>query len=467
MAVPLSSLESLPVAILGAGLTGLNAARALAAAGRSAAVFDGGNAVGGVIRSELDPAGWLIEAGPNSLQETPAVAALVRELGLASARQVASSAAKNRYIVREGKLRPLPLSPPGFLRSGVFSVGTKLRLAREFFYPKGTRLNDLPLADFFQQHFGAELLAYALDPFVSGIYAGDAARLSARHAFPSLWKAEQTHGSLIRAQIANARARRARGEPPGPPSIISFTEGLASLPRALAAALPAGTVRLGKVVRQLSLTPSGWTIDAAPEERFGQVILALPGPALARLQIGPPGETMAVLSALAKQEHPPVTSLFLGYRREDVAHPLDGFGVLLPSIERRLPLGVLFNSTLFPGRAPAGHVALTVMLGGARNPRLAGEALEDQLPLVQKELASLLGVRGAPVLVRRTHWPHAIPQYLLDHEIHLQGLADAEQRYPGLHIGGPVRDGIGLPACLAAGRRLATAALGLSSPAGE
>lgn len=460
MATRTPSFESLPIAILGAGLTGLSAARALTLAGRQAVVFDAGPTVGGVIRSERDADGWLFEAGPNSLQQTPEIATLVDELGLAPVRQIASPAAKNRYIVRDGKLRPLPLSPPGFFRSGVFSLRTKLKVAREFFYPRVPRLNDLPLADFFQEHFGPELLAYALDPFVSGIYAGDPTRLSARHSFPSLWKAEQTHGSLLRAQIANARARRARGEPSGPPAIISFKEGLATLPRALAAALPADALRPETTVRRLSPGPSGWVIDAAPQERFARVILALPGTALATLEIGAPGAPTS-LASLALQEHPPVTSLFLGYRREDVAHTLDGFGVLLPSIERRAPLGVLFNSTLFAGRAPSGHVALTVMLGGARNPGLAGQPQEYQLPIVQKELAALLGVRRPPVFVRRTHWPRAIPQYLLDHDAHLHVLAAAEQRHPGLLIGGPVRDGIGLPACLAAGRRLANAALEL------
>jgi oxygen-dependent protoporphyrinogen oxidase len=119
----------------------------------------------------------------------------------------------------------------------------------------------------------------------------------------------------------------------------------------------------------------------------------------------------------------------------------------------------LFNSTLFPGRAPQGHVALTVMLGGARQPELAGQPIEYQLHVVQKELASLLDVRGEPVFVRRNHWPRAIPQYQLDHDAHLDVIRAAEQRHAGLHIGGPVRDGIGLPACLSAGQRLARAAL--------
>jgi len=469
-AVPLSALscyfsstvanhsKNLPIAVLGAGLTGLSAAYRLAQAGRRVVVFDSAPAPGGVIRSERRPEGWLIETGPNSLQETPFVAALIRELGLSQSRVVAAPAAKNRYIIRDGQLRALPTSPPGFLTSRTFTLGTKIRLLREYFHPRLPRLADVSLATFIREHFGQELVDYALDPFVSGIYAGDPARLSARHAFPALWKAEAEHGSLIRAQIASARAKRARGEPSGPPPIISFSEGLATLPLALAASLPADSLRLSCPVEQLTPAPGGWFIDAAPHERFYRVILALPAPALARLRLGALGQPTS-LASLDHLEHPPVTSLFMGYRREDVAHELDGFGALLPSCERRSLLGVLFNSTLFPGRAPHGHVALTVMLGGTRSPELAQLPIDKQIALVQKELRSLLGVREEPVFTSRTHWPQAIPQYLLNQDEHLQVLASAEKRCPGLLIGGPVRDGIGLPACLAAGERLAKAAL--------
>ena len=449
--------QSLPVAILGAGLTGLAAARHLARAGRNVVVFEAAPRPGGVIQSDRANDGWLVESGPNSLQETPAVAALIRELGLESARQVAAPAAKNRYILRDGKLRPLPLSPPDFFRSDVFSPRTKFRVFREVFRRRQPRLNDLPLADFFREHFGRELLDYALDPFVSGIYAGDAAKLSARHSFPTLWKAEHEHGSLIRAQIKSAKAKRVRGEPSGPPPIISFAEGLATLPRALAATLPPGALRLDVRVSQISPSRDGWIIDASPTERFSRVILALPAPALARLTIGSPG-AQSSLASLDHLEHPAVASLFLGFRREQVAHPLDGFGVLFPSAEKRSLLGVLFNSTLFPGRAPAGHVALTVMVGGARHGELARRPLEEQLPVVLRELSEILGVSGAPVFARRTFWPRAIPQYQLNHDAHLEVIAAAEQRHAGLFIGGPVRDGIGLPACLAAGERLGLAA---------
>jgi len=453
----------LPVAVIGAGLTGLSAAHQLSLSGKSVRVFDAAPAPGGVLQTEINPAGWLVEAGPNSLQQTREVTDLLRILGLEGERVCASPAAKNRYVLRAGRLRALPASPGALLTSSFFSLRSKLAVFLELRRRPLPRLKDLPLSEFIREHFGDEFVNYALDPFISGIYAGNADHLSARLAFPSLWQAEHQHGSLIRAQIAAGKAKRALGEPSGPAPIISFREGLATLPRALAAALPAGSLELNITVESLLPQPDGaWLIRCQRRgethtTRAASVLLALPASGLARLSIGPPGSPTS-LASLDALEHPPVTSLFLGYRRADVAHALDGFGALMPSCEKCPLLGVLFNSTLFPGRAPEGHVALTVMIGGTRQPELARLPLEKLLPLVQAELVRILGVRDQPVFIRRTAWPRAIPQYKLDHDHHLAVLIAAESRNPGLFIGGTVRDGISMPNCLASGAKLAARA---------
>ncbi len=458
-----TSAAQLPFAVIGAGLTGLSAAHHLARAGHPVRIFEAAPAAGGALRTEIHPDGWLIEAGPNSLQENAEVTRLLATLGLGAERLRADPAAKNRYIVRDGVLRALPTSPAAFLTSSFFSFGTKLKFLSELTRRPLPRTEDLSLSAFIREHFGNELVTYALDPFTSGIYAGNADLLSARHAFPSLWQAEHEHGSLIRAQLAAAKAKRARGEPSGPTPIISFRSGLASLPRALVSSLPPSSLELSAEIDTLLPQPDGtWLIrwfrsGKACTERVRKVLLALPASALARLAIGSPGMPTS-LASLDTLEHPPVTSVFLGYRRADVAHPLNGFGALIPSIEKRSLLGVLFSSTLFPGRAPAGHIALTVMVGGTRRPDLACLPLEKLLPIIQAELASLLGVRGEPVFVRSTAWPHAIPQYKLNHDAHLDVLASAETRQPGLLIGGTVRDGISMTNCLAAGAKLATRA---------
>jgi oxygen-dependent protoporphyrinogen oxidase len=165
------------------------------------------------------------------------------------------------------------------------------------------------------------------------------------------------------------------------------------------------------------------------------------------------------LSTLAEMEHASVASLYLGFRRDQVTHPLDGFGLLIPSVEKRAVLGVIFSSTLFAGRAPEGHVALTVMAGGTRRPDLAALAPDALLAAVQSDLAMLLGVRGEPVFLRHHAWQRAIPQYNLGHERFLGAITRSETDHPGLFIGGQARDGIGLPDCAAAGLRLADKAL--------
>jgi oxygen-dependent protoporphyrinogen oxidase len=453
----------LPIAIIGGGITGLAAAHRLARQGRAFRLFESSARPGGNVRTERHDDGWLIETGPNSLQLTPAVAALLEELNLSPL--TASPAAKNRYILRRGCPVPAPASPPAFLKSPLFTFSAKLRLFGDLLARPRNRTTDVCLADFIASHFGREVVDYGLRPFVSGVYAGDAQKLSARHSFPTLWEAERRHGSLIRAQLASAKAKRARGEPSGPPSIFSFTDGLEALPHALAAHLPAGSVEFN--ARIADLTPGNpWKIrwsrsdgGLAPQtEFFSAVILALPAAALAALPIGTMGERP--LADLAEINYPPVSSLFLGYKRDQVRHPLDGFGMLVPPAENRVPLGVLFNSTLFPGRAPAGHVALTVMTGGALRPELAHLEDDPLLTRVRNDLAELLGVSGDPVFVRRTVWPRAIPQYNLGYERFLDLIARTETAHPGLLVGGHVRDGISVPNCLAAGEKLAARALG-------
>lgn len=446
--------------MLGAGITGLTAAHRLAAAGCHVRVFESTGRIGGAIGSERVD-GWLVEHGPNSLLENePALRTLIAELGLADERVVANPAAQKRFIVRDGRPVPVPMSPPALLTSPLFSLRGKLGILSELFTRPRVRTTDLSLAEFVRSHFGAEAVAYGLNPFVSGVYAGNPDKLSSRHAFPALWATERRHGSILRGQIARTKERRARGEPAA--GIISFREGLQTLPNALAARLPAGTLALNARIDVL-LTKPHWHVvwnDGADvhTEAFDAVVSALPAAGLASLRFGTLSERP--LASLETIEHPPVTALFLGYPRARVAHALDGFGVLVPAVERRQVLGVLFSSTLFPGRAPAGHVALTVMVGGSRQPELAALAPERLLERIQPDLAGLLGVQGDPVFVRATHWRRAIPQYNLGHERHLEAMTACENAHPGFFIGGQARDGIAVPACVAAGEKLARRALG-------
>jgi oxygen-dependent protoporphyrinogen oxidase len=206
----MSGLTPKSIAIIGGGITGLTAARRLHSAGFVVTVFEKNPQVGGAIAT-TEKDGWSIEAGPNSLQQTPEVADLVSELGLENERILANHAAKKRFIVRKGKLVPVPLSPAGVLTSPLFSPGARLRVLTEMLTRPRVRTTDTSLASFVSAHFGREIVDYGLNPFVAGVYAGDPEKLSARYAFPRLWQLERKHGSLLRGFRAEARERRARG----------------------------------------------------------------------------------------------------------------------------------------------------------------------------------------------------------------------------------------------------------------
>ncbi len=450
------SSASKSIAVIGGGLTGLTAACRLHREGHRVTVFERTARPGGVIASHAE-AGWLAEAGPNSIQETPEITALVNELGLARDRQVANPAARNRFIVRRGRLVPVPLSPPALLVSPLFSLRARFKVLRELLSRPRLRTTDTSLASFVAAHFGQEIVDYGLNPLVAGVYAGDPDKLSARYAFPNLWQLERRHGSLLRGFRAQAAERRARGESSGLVPIISFERGLQALPEALANALPPGSVRPGTQVTSL-IPGRPWKIiasegDTVQSADFDAVLLALPAPALAQLVFGTLAERP--LASLDHLPSPPVSSLFLGFRRDQVRHPLNGFGALLPARERRSLLGVLFSSTLFPGRAPDGHVALTVFVGGMRQPDAGRLATPELLAAVLPDLRELLGITGDPVFTRHSFWPKAIPQYNVGHERFLEPLVQCENRYDGLFIGGNSRDGISLPDCVRSGLKLA------------
>ena len=443
-----------PVAILGGGITGLTAAYELRKREIPFVLFEAGSRVGGVIRTHHQE-GFLAECGPNTLLNTsPKIGELIRNLGLEPNRLETNPAARNRYIVRAGRPVPMPLSPFQFLGSELFSLGTKMRLLTEPFRARAAANKEESLAEFTVRRLGSEFLDYAINPFIAGVYAGDPRRLSVKHALPKLYALEQKYGSLIKGQILGACARKKRGTiAKNKAKMISFDRGLQVLTDALGRHL-AESIRLNASIVALEKTESGWQIQemqAQPDtpKNFSAVLLTAPAHRLAKLKIH--DQNNINLSRLSEIYYPPVSSVVLGFHRQDVAHPLDGFGMLIPEVENFHILGAIFSSSLFPHRAPEGQVTLTCYLGGVRAPELALQDTEKIVRMTLADLSELLGVRGRPCFTHHSTYPKAIPQYEVGYGRFKDFMNEFENAHPGLLLAGHFRDGISLSDSILAG----------------
>jgi protoporphyrinogen/coproporphyrinogen III oxidase len=435
------------VAIIGGGITGLTAAFRLQQRGVPTTVYEATGRVGGVIRSAQRD-GYLAEFGPNTILETsPKIASLVRDLGLEDHRLYSDPRAGRRFIVRGGRPLNVPGSPAGFFASPLFSLSAKLRLLREPFVPPAPPDAEESVAELVLRRLGQEFLDYAINPLVAGIYAGDPARLSVKHAFPKLHALEQRYGSLIKGQILGARERKRRAEVSKQTAPkVSFRGGLQDLVQGLQHQL-ADALRLEAPVRRVARTEHGWRVTAGSGSResageHSAVLFAAPTYQLAELQVEAGSELS--LKPLVEVRYPPVASVVLGFRRADVAHPLDGFGMLIPQVERTHILGTIFSSSLFRDRAPTGHVTLTSYVGGTRAPELTSRPEEELVALTCRDLRAILGVSGPPTFQHVVVYPRAIPQYEVGYGRFKDLMTRIETQAPGLFFAGHYRDGIAL-----------------------
>jgi len=440
------------IAIIGSGITALARAWQLVQRGHTVRVLEQGEEIGGAIRSHREGA-YLAEEGPNSIQvNSHEVDAFLKSVpGLEARGITASDEARKRFILRNGRPQAVPTGPLSAIATPLWSPGGKLRVLKEPFVPAIAADEEESAADFVRRRLGDELYRYAINPLIGGIYAGDPEQLSLRHAFPKLYALEQNHGGLIRGALAKMRAGRKSDAPKTNKRILSFKDGLAELPRLLAAAL-GDAVRTNVSIESIHRSGGKWIIDdSIGRHRFDGVILTTPAHALSKLPLEAPLRER--LSFLAGIDYPPVSVLSLAFKRAEVAHPLDGFGVLVPECEGRSVLGVLFPSSLFEGRAPEGEVLLTAFVGGARQPDLAVPDTDALLATVLPELRALLGVSGEPTFVHHKHWPRAIPQYKLGYGELLARMDAVEKDHPGLRLAGNYRDGISLSYCIEAAFR--------------
>lgn len=444
------------VGIIGGGITGLIAAYRLQKNGLEPIVFEATDRVGGVIKS-VRTNSYLADLGPNAILETTLqFKELFSELGLGEQLLYSRPDAENRYLVRYGRPIALPLSFIKFFSSPLFSLSAKLTLLKEPFIPKRNDDQDETVADLVLRRLNREWLDYAINPLVAGIYAGRPEVLSVKYGFPRLYEAERKYGSLILAQILGAKDRRKEGRiPKYSAKKLSFEEGLEVLPRRIKELL-GEQIKLKHRVIEITYVSKGWIITSITNNEpkkynVNAVLLAAPAYELEKITLN--GKKF--LNPLGKIYYPPVASVVLGFRRRDVGHPLDGFGMLVPEKEPFQILGTLFSSSIFEGRALDGYVTLTTYLGGSRNPELALLPEDKLISITLKDLKILLNINGHPRFELCGIYEKAIPQYELGYERIIGFISDLEQIYPGLFFAGHYKDGISVSDCILSGINVA------------
>jgi oxygen-dependent protoporphyrinogen oxidase len=433
---------------VGGGISGLVCAYALRKAGIDAQLVEASPRPSGVIRSERRD-GFLLELGPQSFNGTAPLIELCRDLGI-EGQLVQAPRHAARYVLVDGALRQVPLSPPAFFASSLFSAGTKWSILRDLFGTSRPPEQDESVAAFVRRKFSAELLERLVGPFVSGIYAGDPEQLSLRGAFPQLHAAEKSAGSIVRGMM---RAARAKKGPRERPTLLSFRDGNETLIHALATRL-GSALRCGAEVTRIQPGAGGAAekfevrINAGGSEEIieaGQLILATPTNVSAKLLNY---VDVSFERALGGVVYAPVAIVSLGYRKSDVGHTLEGFGFLVPRSTGLSILGSVWNSSLFPGCAPDGHVLLTSFVGGATDPQAVTRGSPDLISLVHQEIAPVLCLRQAPIFSNVEIYERAIPQYNLGYTHRLEALEALRPKYPDLWLTGNYLRGPAIGACV-------------------
>jgi protoporphyrinogen/coproporphyrinogen III oxidase len=446
--------DSADVVVIGGGIAGLAAAYDLSAAGRTVRVLDGGHTPGGVMQTErMD--GWVVDRGPDSfLVQKPAALTLCTDLGL-EPRLISTLEPRTAYVLRDGRLHPLPegsflgfpVSLRGLAMSPLFTPLGKARMALEALVPPRTLEpdEDESIAEFVARRFGREAVDYLAEPLLAGIHAGDVDRLSVRLLFPRLVDTENQHGSLLRAFRALKPKPSARG------AFVSLAGGVGELVDALVARLPPGSVVPGCRATSVERDPAGYVLaTGAGPFTARAVLLAVPSYEAATLLRGLDAPLAALCDGV---DYASTATVALGYRAEQVAHPMRGTGFVVPRAEGRALLAATWVTSKWPGRAPPGHVLLRAFFGGGRDPQRLDQHDDQGLAhLATQELGEVLGITGPPVLTRVARWIRQSPQYVVGHGRRVRKIDAGFDAHPGLFGAGSGFGAIGIPDCIAHGR---------------
>jgi protoporphyrinogen/coproporphyrinogen III oxidase len=455
-----TTIESVDVAIIGGGVSGLAAAYEVRQRAQSVVVLERERRPGGIIETER-LGEFVIDTGPDALLvQKPAAVALCHELGLAD-RLIATKLPRTAFILRGGRLHPLPgssiLGFPTRLKplfeSSLFSLSAKVRMAIEPFIPPRRASEDESIADFVRRRFGSEAIAYIAEPLLAGIHAGYVDRLSMRALFPRLVEAEAT-GSVMRA-FRRDQATRPDGV------FRSFPGGIGEIVDGLIGALPNESVRLSSNVTQIEKGGGGYTIhiDGQPAVRARAVILAIPAFGAADLLRGLDSDLAAACQTI---RYLSTAVVVFAFPREAVQHELKGTGFVVPRTEGINITAAAWISSKWPQRAPDGQTLLRAFLGGARDPDVLAKSDRELTDIALADLTPILGIRGLPTLTRVYRWKQASPQQEVGHA-ELMTLIDAKlARHSGLFISAAGFRGVGIPDCIADARSTAAMAAGFA-----
>jgi protoporphyrinogen/coproporphyrinogen III oxidase len=443
-------IKSKSVVILGAGVSGLSTAYWLEKAGYQITVLESGSTPGGTMVSVKED-GFLIDYGPNSgLETTPLISMMVRGLGLDDRFIYADATGDRRYILRDGRLHALPMKPGAFLASGLFSTGAKLRVMMEPFIGRSEDGYYQSISQFVTRRLGREFLDYVINPFVSGVYAGDPDKLSVKSAFPKLYRLEEVYGGLFKGMIKGAKERKNREEQSKQNAkMFSFRDGMQSLPKAISDKL-GRSVKYNCDVDKVLKAESGYDIvfnyGGRSETMSADIVIsALPAYNAAHVFRDMDEELCGHLNNIF---YPPVKVLYLVYQKEEVGQTLDGFGFLIPAVERKTFLGAIWSSVIFPSVAKEGFAAFTLFVGGARSPEMFDRENETVVDRVLAEFKRIMKIKGDPKMIREKLWPRAIPQYNLGHIEHERYFENFETRNPGIFLSGNYRGGVSVGDCV-------------------
>lgn len=449
------------VAIIGAGISGLTAAYRLRQHGVAVTIFEAAGRAGGVVRSER-LGDYLVEYGPSSIEGIdPITEELLHELDLETQCCPARQPTHKLAIVRGGRAWPMPSSARTFVTSRLFSLPGKLRLLREPLIKAGDPTQEESVAAFARRRLGNEGCDYLLSTFVTSVLAGDPERFSIRHALLGLSQTEQRYGSLSRGflQMAKARKRQAAesapGTQPGRSRTFSFENGIQALTDALAASLQEH-IRLNTPVIRLQRTAIGWTVTTRNEGweeqmDFDMVICTAPLYQLSSLEIEP----ACNITPLKEVEYPPLSLLALGFRRKQIGNSLEGTALFVPVVEGLTLRATLFSSSVYPSRAPRGHVLLTNFIGGACNPLEAQFPSRKLLAAILRELRPLLKITGQPTFIKHIYLSHSLPQYNVGYDRVLACIEGMEASLPGFFMAGNYRQGLSVRGALLSGHEAA------------